>query len=174
MRGLAVILGAAVLALAGCGEKKETLGDKPAAPPATTEQQATTGTAEQAPPKKDGAAKGTEVIAAGSEFGEMLYGADKQAIYIFQNDPKGKSVCYGECATAWPPVYTEGKPVAGDGVKQELLGTTKRRDGKLQVTYNGKPLYFYVNEKPGEVRCHNVSLNGGLWWVVGPDGKRRP
>jgi hypothetical protein len=42
------------------------------------------------------------------------------------------------------------------------------------VTYAGKPLYFYDHEGPGEVRCHNVDLNGGLWWVVGPDGKRRP
>ncbi|MGK2938717.1 MAG: hypothetical protein ACSLFR_13080 [Solirubrobacteraceae bacterium] len=39
--------------------------------------------------------------------------------------------------------------------------------------YNGQPLYFYVNEGPGEVRCHNVFLNGGLWWVVGPNGTRR-
>ncbi len=50
----------------------------------------------------------------------------------------------------------------------------KRRDGKLQVTYAGKPLYLYAHEGPGEVSCHNVSLNGGLWWVIGPDGKRRP
>ena len=49
-----------------------------------------------------------------------------------------------------------------------------RRDGRKQVTYAGKPLYFYAHEEPGEVRCHNVDLNGGLWWVVGPDGKRRP
>ena len=103
----------------------------------------------------------------------MLFGADRQAIYIFEKDPKGKTVCYGECATAWPPVYTDGEPQAGKGVRQSLLGTVKRRDGKLQVTYAGKPLYFYVNEGPGEVRCHNVNLNGGLWWVVGPDGRRR-
>ena len=55
----------------------------------------------------------------------------------------------------------------GEGVKDSLLGTVKRRDGRLQVTYAGKPLYFYVHEGPGEVRCHNVNLNGGLWWVVG-------
>jgi predicted lipoprotein with Yx(FWY)xxD motif len=50
----------------------------------------------------------------------------------------------------------------------------KREDGRLQVTYDDQPLYFYANEAPGEVRCHNVDLNGGLWWVVGPDGTRRP
>ena len=103
----------------------------------------------------------------------MLFGADGQAIYIFENDPKGETVCYGECAEAWPPVFTEGKPRAGDGVKDSLLGTVERRDGRLQVAYAGKPLYFYAHEGPGEVRCHNVNLNGGLWWVVGPDGNRR-
>ena len=104
----------------------------------------------------------------------MLFDTRRQAIYIFENDPKGETVCYGECAAAWPPVYTKGPPRAGDGVRQSLLGTVERRDGRLQVTYAGKPLYFYDHEGPGEVRCHNVDLNGGLWWVVGPDGKRRP
>jgi predicted lipoprotein with Yx(FWY)xxD motif len=71
-------------------------------------------------------------------------------------------------------VFSDGEPVAGDGVEDSLLGTTTRRDGKLQVTYDGQPLYYYAHEKPGEVRCHNVNLNGGFWWVVGPDGRRRP
>ena len=69
-------------------------------------------------------------------------------------------------------MFTEGEPLAGDGTDAGLLGTTKRRDGKLQVTYAGKPLYSYAHEKPGEVKCHNVNLNGGVWWVVGADGKR--
>ena len=119
-------------------------------------------------------ATGTEIVLADSEFGQMLFNADRQAIYIFENDPKGESVCYDECAEAWPPVYTDGKPQARDGVRASLLGTIKRRDGKVQATYAGKPLYYYVNEGPGEVRCHNVDLNGGLWWVVGADGERRP
>ncbi len=104
----------------------------------------------------------------------MLFDSDRQAIYVFEKDPEGETVCYGECAEAWPPVLTDGKPLAGDGVKRSLLGTINRRDGKQQVTYAGKPLYFYAHEQPGEVRCHNVNLNGGLWWVIGPDGKRRP
>ena len=104
----------------------------------------------------------------------MLFDSKKQAIYIFEKDPEGETVCYDECAEAWPPVYTKGQPKAGGGVKDALLGTVKRRDGRLQVTYAGQPLYFYDHEGPGEVRCHNVNLNGGLWWVVGPDGKRRP
>ena len=68
----------------------------------------------------------------------------------------------------------ERQAVAGNGVRKALLGTTRRRDGRRQVTYNGRPLYYYAHEGPGQVLCHNVNLNGGLWWVVGPNGKRRP
>ena len=167
MKKLVLVLAVVLLGLAGCGKKEGTVGTQPAPPPDAP-------AGEEKPRKKPAAKKGTTVIAAGSEYGEMLYGADKQAIYIFEKDAKGESACYGECAAAWPPVYTDGEPQAGDGVKASLLGTTKRRDGKTQVTYNGQPLYFYVNEEPGEVRCHGVFLNGGLWWAVGPGGKRLP
>ena len=62
----------------------------------------------------------------------------------------------------------------GAGADRKLIGTTRRRDGRRQVTYRGRPLYYYAHESAGEVRCHNVDLNGGLWWVIGADGKRRP
>jgi predicted lipoprotein with Yx(FWY)xxD motif len=124
--------------------------------------------------EKEPKARGTRIVLGESEFGDMLFDAKRQAIYIFERDPKGRSTCYGECAEAWPPVFTDGEPVAGKGVKSSLLGTVKRRDGKEQVTYAGKPLYFYAHEGPGQVLCHNVNLNGGLWWVVGADGERRP
>lgn len=119
-------------------------------------------------------AKGTKLVVRQSDYGRMLFNAEKQAIYIFENDTQGKSTCYGECARAWPPVFTKGKPVAGRGVREGLLGTTRRRNGKKQVTYDGKPLYYYAHEGPGQVLCHDVFLNGGYWWVVGPNGKRRP
>jgi predicted lipoprotein with Yx(FWY)xxD motif len=157
-----VLLIAALLALAGCGDKDESGG--------STNDSATTTTTTDAAPA---AAKGTTITLGDSDYGTMLFGPSDQAIYIFENDPKGRTVCYGECAEAWPPVFTDGKPKAGQGVKATLLGTVKRRDGRLQVTYADKPLYFYAHEGPGEVRCHNVNLNGGFWWVIGPDGKRR-
>lgn len=170
---------AGLLALVGCGDSDS--GASGASSPGDDGAVEKDDTAT----KKDGVAlergqtaaaarKGTTVTLGRSEFGSMLFGSSRQAIYVFQNDRKGKSVCCGECAEAWPPVFTKGKPKAARGVEDSLLGTTKRRDGKLQVTYAGKPLYFYAHEGPGEVRCHNVDLNGGLWWVVGPDGQRRP
>jgi predicted lipoprotein with Yx(FWY)xxD motif len=117
---------------------------------------------------------GTKLRVGRSEFGRMLFDADKQAVYVFERDGKGKSRCYGACAEAWPPVFANGRPVAGKGVRAALLGTVKRRGGRRQVTYAGKPLYYYAHEGPGEVLCHDVNLNGGYWWVVGPDGRRRP
>jgi predicted lipoprotein with Yx(FWY)xxD motif len=126
--------------------------------------------------KTDGssARKGPTLRLAESEFGQILLDSKGQAIYIFERDTEDESNCYGECAEAWPPVFAEDEPQASGGVKASLLGTTKRRDGKLQITYAGKPLYYYAHEGPGEVKCHNVNLNGGFWWVVGADGKRRP
>lgn len=120
------------------------------------------------------AAAGTTVSLRGSEFGPMLWGPGRQAIYVFQRDRPRRSRCYGSCARAWPPVLTRGRPVAGRGVRRSLLGTTRRRTGRRQVTYAGRPLYYYANEGPRQVLCHEVDLNGGLWWVVGANGRRRP
>ena len=172
MRRACAILVAAALASVGCGEDSNDDSGSAAAPSAPTTQ--ADAPKPERKPKPDKKPAGTEIKVAESEFGPMLFDSKEQAIYIFENDSKGKTVCYDDCATAWPPVYTDGEPKAADGAKQSLLGTVKRRDGKRQVTYAGQPLYFYAHEKPGEVRCHNVDLNGGLWWVVGPDGKRRP
>lgn len=119
-------------------------------------------------------AAGTRIEVAKSDFGPMLWGPKRQAIYVFQKDGFKRSRCSGACADAWPPVYTKGSPVAGKGTRKSLLGTIRRRDGRRQVTYRGRPLYYYAHEGSGEVRCHNVDLNGGLWWVIGADGKRRP
>jgi predicted lipoprotein with Yx(FWY)xxD motif len=119
-------------------------------------------------------ADGTKIKLRDSDYGRMLFGPGRQAIYIFERDEPDKSKCYRQCARDWPPVFTEGKPVAGDGVRKRLLGRTTRRNGTKQVTYDGKPLYYYAHEGPDEVFCHDVFLNGGYWWAVGRNGDRRP
>lgn len=120
------------------------------------------------------AAAGRTVVAAPSEFGTMLWTAGGRALYVFERDRRDRSRCQRACARLWPPLLTRGEPVAGPGVRPELLGTTRRRNGRLQVTYRGRPLYTYAHEGAGEVECHRVDLNGGRWWVVGPSGRRRP
>ena len=119
------------------------------------------------------AGAGTRIVVGKSQFGRMLFNSDRQAIYVFGRDKRNRSRCYGECAAAWPPVYTSGRPKALSGVEKSLLGTTRRRDGRLQVTYAGRPLYYYAHEGPGQVLCHDVVENGGIWKVVAPSGRPR-
>jgi predicted lipoprotein with Yx(FWY)xxD motif len=176
MKTIALLLMTGLVALAGCGgdDDGDSGAKRDGADAAMKKDDAAMKKDDPAMKKDDPAMKaGTTITLGDSEFGSMLYDSKDQAIYVFEKDRKGETVCYGECAAAWPPVLTEGKPKAADGVDASLLGTVERRDGKLQVTYAGKPLYFYAHEQPGEVKCHNVNLNGGFWWVVGPDGGRR-
>jgi predicted lipoprotein with Yx(FWY)xxD motif len=167
MTVLPLLLAALALVAAGCGEEERQ---------AVTPAPAVTATA--GAPMKERASKptrrGTRIVLDGSEFGDMLYDADQQAIYVFERDGRDKTRCFDECLEAWPAVLTKGAPVAGPGVDRKLLGTIEREDGGTQVTYAGRPLYYYAHEAPGEVRCHNIDLNGGLWWVVGADGEPLP
>jgi muconolactone delta-isomerase len=89
--------------------------------------------------------------------GNVLVGANGRTPYLFTADKGPKSVCYGQCATCWPPLIA-GKPTAGKGLKASLLGTTKRKDGKLQVTYDGHPLYFFVR-RPATSRARDTSTS---------------
>jgi len=114
---------------------------------------------------------GKKVKAVSSSYGKVIADGRGEAFYLFDRDRGGKSRCYGACARAWPPVTTKGRPRAGKGVKARLLGTTKRSNGKRQVTYAGHPLYYYVADSPGRILCQNVSEFGGLWLVVKPSGK---
>jgi predicted lipoprotein with Yx(FWY)xxD motif len=107
-----------------------------------------------------------------TRYGRILFDGRNRVLYAFTRDRRGgPSRCYGACAAAWPVYYSKGTVVrAGDGVKKALIGTTRRRDGRRQYTYNGWPLYYYAHEGPGEVRCQNVDEFGGLWLVVRPSG----
>lgn len=170
MRTFSALLAVVLLALAGCGADDDAPAEREPEPAETVAPDGE-GRVEEAERERP---TGTRITVRDSEFGRMLFDTNRQAIYIFENDSRGESACHGECAEAWPPVLTDGEPRAARGVDQDLLGTIERRGGRLQVTYAGQPLYFYAHEAPGEVRCHNVNLHGGLWWVIGPDGERRP
>ena len=106
-----------------------------------------------------------------TSFGRILVDGKGRALYLFTREPSTKSRCYGRCAVAWPPFYARGKLRAGSGLEAGKLGSSRRRDGRRIVTYNGHPLYYYVTDrKPGQVTCHNVVEFGGTWLVVNPDG----
>jgi predicted lipoprotein with Yx(FWY)xxD motif len=111
------------------------------------------------------------VTTQSSRFGRVLFDGRGFALYAFTKDPRRRSVCTGACAAAWPPYLVRSAPRAAAGVKRTLLGTTRRADGRLQVTYNGRPLYYYVGDRaPRQILCQNVSEFGGLWLVVRPNG----
>jgi predicted lipoprotein with Yx(FWY)xxD motif len=120
----------------------------------------------------DSTKRGTMVDVAKSGLGRILVDSKGITLYDFPPDKGTTSVCYGACAALWPPLITSGNPVAGTGVRAALLGTTKRKDGKLEVTYKGHPLYYFVTDrKPGDTTGQGLNQFGGPWWVLSPAGK---
>jgi predicted lipoprotein with Yx(FWY)xxD motif len=173
MRSSALLLVLAAVAIAGCGDDDDASragGEHQAATREADPTRTDHATTEEKPATGK---RGATITLQDSDFGPMLFDSRKQAIYAFERDRRDESVCYGGCAEAWPPVFTDGPPRAGAGVREALLGTINR-DGRAQVTYAGRPLYFYAHEDAGVVLCHNVNLNGGYWWAIGADGRRRP
>ena len=120
----------------------------------------------------NGSSGGARVNVAMSHLGRILVDSKGITLYDFPPDKGTTSVCYGACAALWPPLLTHGKPVAGPGVRASLLGTTRRKDGKLEVTYGGHPLYYFVTDrKPGQTTGQGINQFGGPWWVISPAGK---
>ena len=107
-----------------------------------------------------------------TKIGKVLATSSGRTLYLFMKDKNGHSACYGSCASYWPPLMKKGALRAGTGVKSKLLGTTKRKNGKLQVTYKGHPLYLYVSDTgAGQVSGQGLNLSGGKWYVVSAAGK---
>ncbi|HYZ28816.1 MAG TPA: hypothetical protein VE570_07155 [Thermoleophilaceae bacterium] len=107
------------------------------------------------------------------KLGRFIVNGRGLTLYLFEKDKNGKSACYGACAQVWAPLITSGKPSAGAGVVASRIGTTRRRDGKLQVTYGGHPLYRYDDDhKPGQTEGQGSKLFGAEWYVVAASGKK--
>jgi predicted lipoprotein with Yx(FWY)xxD motif len=166
------VLRAAVAALVmplavcvGCGDDD---------PDAEVMRPAATTAATTPEPAAPAVKRGTKIVLGDSQFGKILFDSKRQAIYLFDRETTKRARCYGECAQAWPPVYAKGEPRLGPGLKRSLLGTTKRRDGRRQITYGGQPLYYYAHEGAGQVLCHDIFEYGGLWLVVKRNGDPVP
>ena len=89
---------------------------------------------------------GTVVKVGPSSLGRILVDSHGKTLYLWAHDKSRKSTCYGDCAVYWPPLLTRGKPLARIGARARLLGTTRRHDGRMQVTYAGHPLYYFVQD----------------------------
>jgi len=106
-----------------------------------------------------------------TEYGKALFGPSGKVVYVFGADRGSTSHCYGVCAKAWPPLLTTGAPTAGPSVHASLLGTTKRKNGRLQVTYNRHPLYYYEADTRTKIMCQHANMHGGLWLIIKPNGQ---
>ena len=106
-----------------------------------------------------------------TEYGKAIFGPTGKVVYVFGADRGSVSHCYAVCAKAWPPLLTTSGPLAGPGVQARLLGTTKRKNGRLQVTYNHHPLYYYSADKVGKIMCQHANMHGGLWLIIKPNGQ---
>jgi predicted lipoprotein with Yx(FWY)xxD motif len=106
-------------------------------------------------------------------LGRILVNGQGRTLYLFEKDSGGRSACYAQCATFWPPLLTSGKPIAGAGVKVSLLGTTRRSNGTRQVTYAGHPLYRFAEDtKSGQTKGEALKAFGAEWYVLSPSGKK--
>ena len=116
-------------------------------------------------------AKGAKLKVEDSDvYGRILVNGGGKALYLFTKEAGPTADCYGECAAAWPPFLTSGKPSAGTGLSSKRLGTTIRSDGTRQVTFKGHPLYFYVHDTPDRILCQDVFEFGGTWLLVNQRG----
>jgi predicted lipoprotein with Yx(FWY)xxD motif len=116
-------------------------------------------------------AKATIVSTANTSLGRVLVNSRGHTLYMFGADKNDKSACNGQCAANWPPLIASGKTQAAAGVKASLLGTTKRADGRMQVTYKRHPLYTFIKDtKKGQTNGQGINAFGGIWHPVSPTG----
>ena len=118
------------------------------------------------------APKGALVSTHKTALGKVLVDARGRTLYLFEKDKNGMSLCNGACIAYWPAVRTAAKPRAGAGVRPSLLGTTKRSDGRRQVTYAGHPLYTFIGDKKaGQTTGEGLTDFGAAWDAIAPNGR---
>ena len=113
------------------------------------------------------------VSVAKTGLGRILVDGRGHTLYLFAKDKHGKATCAGACVAFWPPLIAAGKPLAGPGLKSTLLGTTRRADGRLQVTYNHHPLYAFAKDvAKGDTKGEELNTYGGEWYAVSAAGAK--
>jgi predicted lipoprotein with Yx(FWY)xxD motif len=169
--GILSVMGIVALAIAGCGGGGSTSSSSAAsATTASTPAAATTATT-----AASGATAGIATVSVvhNSSLGSILVAGPKQrTVYLFAADKGPMSTCSGACAEVWPPVITTASPRATGGANTADLGTITRSDGTKQVTYKGRPLYYYAGDgtSGGETSGQAISSFGAPWYVLTPSG----
>lgn len=136
------------------------------------EELRTGSTAENSGDRPKKGAWGVAFGAEGAELGIIIYDLAGHTLYTFSKDKGETSHCYGACAKTWPPALTEGKPKAGGEALPGKVGSTKRKDGTVQLTYAGHPLYRYLPDRSPETNGHGRESFGGRWFAIRPNGER--
>lgn len=154
----ALAVGVAACGSDGGGEEPGATEEAPTAEETMSESEETTSDA--------AATDEATLMVADSGLGQILVDGEGMTVYLFTNDSPGVSTCEGDCLTAWPPV--PGPLTGGEGVDEALLGTVTATDGSTQATYDGWPLYYWMQDAgPGDVTGQGVN---DVWFVVAPDG----
>lgn len=151
--------------VAACGSSSKSSSSTGAAAPA-----ASSSTAAAAP-----ASTGQSVVLTTKKHGKLgtilAAGSKDLTVYLFEADKGARSACSGPCAKFWPPVIGTAK-ASGQAMSADL-GTIKRADGQLQVTYKGHPLYYFVKDKDGgDAYGQGIKAFGASWYVLKPSGQK--
>ena len=140
----------------------------PSAVPATLAAVDTALPANASAPQVTPSGPATVRLSKNDLLGSFMVDGKNMSLYLFTKDTPNISNCYDRCSAAWPPLLTNGAPLAGDGLDASKLGTIQRKDGSLQVTYNSWPLYYYLKDtKPGDTVGQAVNQ---VWYMVSPQG----
>lgn len=166
---LAVVGAAAIALITTASACSGSDGDSAASTPSTKASVKASAKATSVAQASDQA---TVKTASADKLGTILVDEKGRTLYLFEKDTSTKSTCDGACAKAWPPLLTTGKPKTDGSAQSKLIDTSKRSDGKTQVTYNGHPLYLYQGDsKPGDTNGQGLDQFGAKWFVLDADGK---
>ena len=165
----AVIAAGIALAATACSSSLSSNGST-AAPAVSS---ATAQPSSPAAASSSTAATTIDLQSASGIDGKFLADGQGRALYLFEADKSATSTCTGACAATWPPVTASAMPMAGGGVSQSMLGTTKRADGTGQLTYNGHPLYYFAADTgAGMVKGQGSKEFGAGWYVLNVKGSK--
>ena len=115
----------------------------------------------------------TTVALRSTPLGQILVDGSGRTLYLFEADRSNMSSCYGDCASVWPPLIAGSTPTGAVGINQSLLTTTTRKDGSLEVVYNGHPLYYFISDKrAGDTTGQAISSFGAEWYVISATGSK--